>query len=931
MALAPGSRLGVYEILAPIGAGGMGEVYRARDRKLDRDVAIKILPEALAADPERIARFEREAKTLAALNHPNIAHIYGVEEADSIRALVMELVEGPTLADRIAQGPIPIDEALQIAKQIAEALEAAHEQGIIHRDLKPANIKVRGDGTVKLLDFGLAKALDPTVSTPSGLTRSPTLSVAATRAGVLLGTAAYMAPEQARGRAVDKRADMWAFGCVLYEMLSGKRAFEDEDVSMTLSKVLQRDPDFDALPSTVPPRVAQVIRLCLRKDPRQRVADISDVRLALEGAFETAAPATPAAAAVPSRPSRLAWAIAAVAALAAVSLAVPALRYLRETPPAETRIASLTMSVAPAERLGPTQFSGRPSRTAFAISPDGATIVFSGEVGPVGSFGSLAAAGRTTMLYRRPLGETQATAIAGTEGAEYPFFSPDGAVVGFSIGTTTGNKLKKVALAGGPPIDVCDMAFPGRFDGASWGPSNIIVFALRGLWTVSSAGGKPAALVEEAPNARVLSPHMLPDGKTVLFTEVSSIDPNPIENAHIVSIDMATKQRKTILTSAADARYSPTGHLVFLRKAALLAVPFDASRLEIGAPVPLIAGIMQSTNAPNGNDETAMGQFALSASGVLVYASGDRYPDSGSSLVRVDRKGSETKIAETPGMFIFLRVSPSGNRFVGGRTGEGSRTSDIWSYELPGGTSTRLTSTGDAGMSLFSPDGKTLMFVKTGSNPGTYTMPLDGSGSPQRLMNPSQRALSWSSDGKWLAYLERVGGVNQIFVRPLRDGKPDSGEPRRISPSTFDQYDAEFSPDGRWLAYSTSESGALEVYVQPVLEPGEKRRISSNGGINPAWSRNGRELFYLVRKLAGAGGPMMAVDVSTTGDFKAGIPHQLLEGPYSTTVPVRSYDVMPDGTFIMNRSTQPPDQPVTSLNVVLGWASQLKTKVPVSK
>jgi Tol biopolymer transport system component len=636
-----------------------------------------------------------------------------------------------------------------------------------------------------------------------------------------------------------------------------------------------------------------------------------------------------AAASVPARPSRVAWGIAATAVLVAASLALPALRHLREVPPADTRLVSFAMSVAPAERLGPTQFYGRPSRTAFAISPDGATIVFSGEVGPVGfnsNPAAAAAAGRKTMLYRRPLGEAHATAIAGTEGAEYPFFSADGASVGFAIGTTTGNALKKVALAGGPPIDVCDMPFPGRFGGASWAPSGVIVFALRGLWTVSSAGGKPAALVEDDPNVHALSPHILPDGKTVLFTEVSS---TVAANAHVVAMDVATKQRKTILTNAADARYAPTGHLVFLRNAALLAVPFDASRLEVGAPMPLIAGIMQSTNALNGGEETAMGQFALSASGALVYASGDRYPDTGNLVVRVDRKGSETKIAETPGALLFQRVSPSGDRFVGERTGEGSRASDLWSYELPSGTSNRLTSTGDTGVVLFSPNGKALMFDRTGHEPGIYTR-SEGTGSLQRLIEGPHIPVSWSSDGKWLATLEVVGGVRQIFVRPLRDGKPDAGDPRQFSSSSYAQSDGEFSPDARWLAYSTAESGASDVYVQPFPGPGEKHRISLNGGLNPAWSRNGRELFYLVSK-PGDVRAMMAVDVSTTGDFSAGIPHQLFEGPYVSSGPVRSYDVTRDGAFIMTRVTRPPDQPVTVLNVVLGWASQLKTIVPVGK
>lgn len=423
---------------------------------------------------------------------------------------------------------------------------------------------------------------------------------------------------------------------------------------------------------------------------------------------------------------------------------------------------------------------------------------------------------------------------------------------------------------------------------------------------------------------------MLPDGQTVLFTEVALN--LRWEDAHVDAINLTTKQRKTLLTNATDARYSPTGHLVFVRNAALLAVPFDATRVEVtGPPVPLLAGIMHSTNAPNSSDEVGMGQFALSASGLLLYASGDRYPTATSNLVRVDRKGVETKLAEIKGSLAGLRLASSDSRVVAFKTGDGSRASDIWMYELPSGNPTRLTSTGDSTWPLFSLDGKSLTFRNDGSDAGMYSLTL-GQNAPQRILEfkPGMAPASRAVDGKWLAYLQTVGSVLQIFVRPVQDSKLDSGEPRQFSPSTFTQQDPFFSPDGRWIAYSSNESGANEVYVQSFPGPGEKHRISSNGGVNPAWSRNGRELFYIASR-PGVSGPatrsMMAVDFSTTGDFKAGTPRVLFEGPYGSTTPLRSYDVGSDGQFIMVRSQNPPDQPVTKLNVVLGWNEELKRRV----
>ena len=736
---------------------------------------------------------------------------------------------------------------------------------------------------------------------------SPTITSPAmmTGVGIILGTAAYMSPEQAKGRTVDRRSDVWAFGAVLYEMLTARRAFEGDDVSDTLARILMKEPDWTALPATVPAAVVTVIRRCLQKDRKQRVRDIGDVSLALEGAFETVAPQATATA---STHGRHAWMAAfAVAVVGMIALGVPALRHVREAPPSATRLVRFSMDLAPADRLGRTTSYGRPSRTAFAIAPDGATIVFVGEV---------QLPSPSTMLYRRPLAEAHAVAIPGTEGAEYPFFSPDGQSVGFGAG----NKLKKVALSGGPPIDICDFPVAGRLVGASWGSAGVIAFVswsggpTRGLWTVSDSGGKPDALFESNPDVNaVSSPAMLPDGQTVLFTVV----PGNFkwEDAHVDAINVMTKQRKRLLTNAADARYSPTGHLVFVRNAALLAVPFDATRVDVtGAPVPLLAGIMQSTNAPVGGDETGMGQFALSASGTLLYASGDRYPTETTFLMRVDRKGAETKLAEIPGSLFYARLDSAGARVAAVRTADGSGGRDIWLHDLPSGTARRLTSTGDATRPLFSLDGKSITFVRLGSDPGIYALPLNGSAAPQRLIEGapgSLAAASWSSDGKWLAYLQDVGGVMQIFVRPAREDKPEAGEPRPFSPSTFAQRDAEFSPDSRWIAYSSNESGAQEVYVQAFPGPGQTHRISRTGGSNPAWSRDGRELFYF----RDGGGPrplrrqMFAADVSTTGDFKYSVPRQLFEGPYLSTAPLRSYDVTADGQFIMVRQQPPPTSP----------------------
>jgi serine/threonine-protein kinase len=587
----------------------MGEVYRARDTKLQREVAIKTLPEGFAQDPERLARFQREAQLLASLNHPNIAAIYGLEESGGVRFLVLELVEGETLAERIHKGALPVEEALTLCRQIADGLEAAHEKGVVHRDLKPANVKVTPEGKVKILDFGLAKAFagDTPILDPSN---SPTLTAAATQAGVILGTAAYMSPEQARGRAVDKRTDIWAFGAVLFEMLAGRQVFGDEDVSMTLSKVLQREPDFDALPPSVPARISQVLRLCLRKDPKQRAGDIRDVRLALEGAFETPVPR----AAEPAAPALRAWQRPWAASLAVALVAVVtglAVWNLKPPPRLQTR---------PVERfviaLPPDASLVRNSPTSvIAFSPDGSHLTY------------VAAGNRNIQqLYLRAMDAPEATPMAGTEGAYGPFFSPDGKWIGFFSGST----LKKISVSGGAAQTLCNILDSAR--GGSWGPDDTIIFTPSngpwGLVKVPSAGGEPQPFTTlQQGELSHRWPQFLPDGKTILFTIATSASH---DDAQIAAQRLDSGKRKILIRGGTYARYlpaGPTGYLVYYRAGTLMAVPFDPATLEpMGSPAPVVEGVM-------GNPATGVAQFSFSNLGSLVPhvqregATADERPD----------------------------------------------------------------------------------------------------------------------------------------------------------------------------------------------------------------------------------------------------------------------------------------------------------------
>jgi serine/threonine-protein kinase len=912
MSLPAGTRLGPYEIVAPLGAGGMGEVYRATDSTLKRQVAVKILPPAMAADPDRLARFQREAEVLASLNHPHIAAVYGLEHTSNMKALVMELVEGPTLADRIERGAIPVDEALSIARQIAEGVEAAHAQGIIHRDLKPANIKVREDGTVKVLDFGLAKLTESAASVRPGdsdPSQSPTLTspAAGTGLGLILGTAAYMSPEQARGRPVDKRTDIWAFGAVLYEMLSGARAFDGEDVTEMMAAVVKSTPSWAALPADVPAPVVTLIQRCLAKDRNERIGDISVARFVLAD-HATLSGIQPAALKAPPRWRRaMPWALAAmllVGAAIGMSLGGVIPRQSAAVP----LVTHLQMGVAPADYLQPT-FSARPSRTAMAISPDGRLVVFSG------------ARDAATQLYLRYLDRADATPLAGTEGAVGPFFSPDGGWIGF----WADNKIKKVPTAGGPPFTIGDA--PGRIWGASWAEDDTIFFASHtGISRVSSAGGTPAT-VTQPDGKRHLLPQPLPRGNALLITELTPVDhaASQWEKANVILHSMDDGQQRVILSGAADARYVDTGHLVYMKTGTLMAVPFNLQSLELtGAPTALIEGVMQAVNAPNLADETGAGQYAVSDSGTLVFAGGGIGPVFQRSLVWVRRDGTAQPVATAAaGPFLNPRLSPDGRRIAVSVRQGATRTSDLWVYDAERGAPTRVTFDG-ANAAIWSPDSKRLaygagrLFVTNG----------DGTGNPEQLTigDDNQTPSSWAAGSGAIAFLQRTaGGLNGIWVLPFNGDR----KPTLFLESRFTLWHPAFSPDGRWIAYVSNESGGAEVYVQPYPGPGEKVRVSTAGGSEPIWTSKGRELLYR------SGGPdeqqFLSAPIVSLSPFRTAAPRVLFKtkpGEYDRTAPVSAWDATADGQrLLLLRNHESTDKPVTTLHVVLHWTDELKRRV----
>lgn len=855
----------------------MGEVYKARDTRLRRDVALKVLPQSVAADADRLARFEREAQTLAALNHSHIAAIYGLEESDGTCALVMELVEGPTLADRIAQGPLPLDEALPVACQIAEALEAAHEAGIIHRDLKPANIKLRPDGTVKVLDFGLAKTMEPAV--PAGTpANSPTVTSPAlmTHAGVILGTAAYMSPEQARGHSVDRRTDIWAFGCVLFEMLTGRSAFEGTTTVDVLSAVIQRQPQFSLLPRT-PTNLERLLRRCLEKDRTRRLRDIGDALLELQDELSHERESGDRR----TSPWRLA-APALFGLLGALTGAFTAYQLTGPPPePLGLRRATLSISLPPDDVLA------NLDHPALALSPDGGRVVF-------------VAGSPTPRLFVRDIAESDARPLAGTERAASPFFSPDGRSIAFFAD----GQVKKVAIEGGETVTVCGVA--GNPRGGSWSVNGTIAFTPApgsAILEVSADGGTPKPLTkldQQRGEGAHHWPEFMPDGKAILYV-VGAGTAASWDDRDIVVESLVTHERQVVAHGSA-ARYAASGHLLVARGGAVTAQPFDSQRLRTtGSPARLVTGVMQS---PFG-----AAQFAAARNGSFVYVAGG---NNDRELVWLSRSGIATPLAAPPQTYWSVRVSPEGKRLALGVEGASYGVS---TYDLERETPTRLTLEGTAAYPIWTPDGARLTFnsTKDGGVLNLFWQPADGSGDQERLATSEavQIPNGWSPDGRLLLY-SQAGAETGRDVWLLSRDRP--GEPSKYLGTKFDEGGATFSPDGRWIAYVSTEAGAPNVYVRSFTGPSEKIRVSQDGGGGPVWARTGRELFFRSR------GQLFAVDVTTGTRLQLSKPRLLFETRLlPTPFPFQAdYDVAPDGQrFVMIRPRG--EQPlVRQLELVIG-------------
>jgi serine/threonine protein kinase/Tol biopolymer transport system component len=905
MGLRTGTQLGPYEILSAIGAGGMGEVYQAHDTKLSRDVAIKVLPEAFAHDPERLSRFQREAKMLAALNHPNIATIYGLEQSNGTSYLVMELVSGETLAERVKrEGAIPIEEALKIGVQIAEALEAAHEKGIIHRDLKPANIKVTPEGKIKVLDFGLAKAFagDVADSNPS---QSPTLSAVATMQGVLLGTAAYMSPEQARGKAVDKRTDIWAFGCVLYELLTGKQAFAGDDITDILAAVVRAEPNWSRLPPSTPTEIRNLLRRCLQKDKTLRMQAAGDARIEIHEALTAPATAGPAAAQRSSR-ARLPWVAASALALTTIALAIG---FALRTPKPPQPLQAMRLSA----EIGADASLYTLTGPSAILSPDGTRL-------------ALVASGsdRKRRIYVRSLDQLQATALSGTENARDPFFSPDGQWIGFFAD----GKLKKISVQGGAAVALCDVVDDR---GGSWGDDGTIVFTSDNngvaLSKVSSAGGTPQPLTtldRQAGEQTHRWPQVLPGSKAVLFT--SNTHGNYYEDADIVVYSMASGKRKTLQQGGFYARYLPSGHVVYMHEGTLFAVPFDLQRLEAtGQPAPILEAM--ATNPTNGG-----AQFSFSETGNLVYVAGGSAVQN-VSIYWMDREGKFTPLRETPGDYFNPAFSPDGKRLAL-EIFDGKRR-DIWVYEWERDALTRLTFAGEGDSKpVWTPDGQRIVYSsqEKGGALNLWWIRADGAGDAQRLAESKsqQYATSWRPDGKVLAFFQLNPGTSYDIMTLSIEGDEKSGwrtgEPKPFLNSVFFELEPAFSPDGRWLAYHSNESGSNEVYVRPFPGPGGKWQISTGGGVAPRWSPNGRELFYRTTD-----SKIMVVTYTASGDsFHADKPQLWSPGQFTERGATRNFDLHPDGKrFAVLKA--PGTEQAAALNKVsfiFNFFDEIRRKLP---
>jgi Tol biopolymer transport system component/tRNA A-37 threonylcarbamoyl transferase component Bud32 len=887
MPLPPGSHLGPYEITTPLGAGGMGEVYRARDTRLERNVAIKILPEQLSKDPTRKQRFEREAKAISSLNHPHICTLHDIGSQDGIDYLVMECVEGETLAKRLEKGPLSLEQVLKYGVQIADALDRAHRAGIVHRDLKPGNIMLTATGA-KLLDFGLAK---PTAAASLATMTATKLESPVTQEGTIVGTFQYMSPEQVEGKEVDGRSDIFSLGAVLYEMLTGQRAFEGKSQLSVASAILEKEPiPISTLKPLTPPVLDHTLRKCLAKHPDERWQSASDLASELNWVAEGSSQYG-ALAVTPSRVKHrewLAWTLA-VLGLGAAALfwafgvihKTPALlpKHLLLRLPADAPVALA--------RLAPLGIG----RTSFALSPDGTTLVYAADLG------------KTSQLYVRPLDKSEPRPLPGTQGAYGPFFSPDGQWVGFFAN----DRLKKISLLGGDPVVICETRIP---HGGTWGSNGQIVFSDGEgsvLVQVLAAGGKPRNVPDQdlSPGQGIYSPELLPDAKWVLASIPQSAN---WDFARIVAISLETGKAENVFDGGTSPHYVRTGHLLFTRGKTLMAAPFDPrSRKITGAAVTLLDGVK--------TEAWGAAQFAVSGEGTLAYLAGG----AGwiGKLAMVDRKGSISPFPLPAQAYGVLNLSPDG-RFVAVLIG--GPADDVWIYDIGRAALTRFTTDGADSGAIWSPDSRYLVMSSVHKGKTVFFRKLaDGSGAEEPLLTTelSGSPQSWSAAGNFLAFTQtKPAGVEDIWTLPLQGERT----PRLFLQTNYDNWGAVFSPDGRWIAYTSNESGRSEVFVRPYPGPGGKWQVSTEGGEEPRWAKSGRELFYR------NGTNWMSARVQTSTDFAAQKPEVMFEGNFVNVLGIE-YDVAPDGNHFIMIQADEPKSPPTELNVIVNWFELLNRQI----
>ena len=900
MALTAGTRLGSYEIVAPLGAGGMGAVYRARDTKLGRAVAIKVILDEFSSDDERVGRFEREAKMLASLNHHRIASLFGMEHADGQHFLVMELIEGETLSDRLRRGPVLVEQALPLAVQIAEALEAAHEKGVVHRDLKPANVKITPDGQVKVLDFGLAKVME-TEAMSGSAANSPTLSMMATQAGLILGTAAYMSPEQAKGFPADHRSDIFSFGTVLFEMLSGRQPFQGDTAPDVLASVLVRDPDATRLPSDLNPRLIDLVKRCLEKNPRKRWQAIGDVRAELESLM--AAPRTVVMPGYARRPQGPLWRRALPAVLCAVvaaTLAGAAVWRMKPEPEAPVYRFSISLPAGHS-------FSGA-GRQMVNVSAAGDRIAYVAN----------------NHLYVRHISEHAATRVPGTMSisvATTPVFSPDGQYLVFY---STGEQLiRKVALAGGTALTLARVELP---HGISWTGDKIFVGQRQGdILRISATGDGAETVVKLAEHETPYGPQLLPDGDSLLFTLASGNAPDRWNRASIVVQSLRSGQRKTLISGGSDARYLPTGHIAYVIGGIVFAVPFDLNRLQTaGTPVAILEGVMR---APTGASPAS--QFAVSGNGLLAYVPGpatgdaDRY-----DLTLVNRKGESSLLRLPSGPYESPRVSPNGKQIAFGD--DEPSESFILVYDVDGKTAPRrLTFKGKNRLPIWSPDGKRVVFQSDREGDlALFWQPVDGTGAAERLTRPQKGEQHIPDDcatkTETCLFTVLKGSTYALWSVSLHD--------RKIAPLGIESAappGARFSRDGRWLAYGMRDATTRTILVEPFPATGTKFQVLHKPGDaphHPLWTPDGRELLYNPRPQA-----FEAIPVTTAPTFGFGLPVEIPRNFRTDAAVMRAnYDMMPDGRILglVNPLEQGGLGATQEVRVVLNWFEELKSKPP---